>query len=229
MKIKLLEHIIAARKSNREVALATYLASGAQEIFFPDRLVAGSRIAAAIEEAFRRDRSSLVELDGEQVFIQVFSNPLRMIIVGAVHIAKPLIEMGRLCDYAVTLIDPRLAFASEERFPKVEIKRQWPDVALREMAADRRTAVVTLTHDPKLDEPALSVALESDAFYIGALGSRRTHRARCERLTEAGISEPQLKRICGPIGLDIGAQSPAEIAVSIMAEITKALHKKNLT
>ncbi len=165
------------------------------------------------------------QVDDVDYFIQVFSNPLRLVIVGAVHIAKPLIEMSRLCGYSVALVDPRLAFASEQRFPQVECIRQWPDEALRDIDLDNRTAVVTLAHDPKLDEPALAAALESEVFYIGALGSRRTHQARCERLMKSGISGHQLERIHGPIGLNIGAESPAEIAVSIVAEMTESLHR----
>ena len=146
-------------------------------------------------------------------------------VVGAVHIAKPLIEMGQSCGYDVTLIDPRRAFASSTRFPGVSLNNEWPDVALKDLGLDSRTAVVTLTHDPKLDEPALMAALESDVFYVGALGSRRTHSQRCERLGEAGITADQIARIHAPIGLNISAQSPAEIAVAIIAEVTQTLRQ----
>ena len=151
----------------------------------------------------------------------------RLIVVGAVHIAQPLVPMARLAGYAVTIIDPRGAWATPERFPDVEIDRRWPDAALKDLALDTRTAVVTLTHDPKLDDPALCVALKSDAFYIGALGSRRTHGQRLERLREVGRSKEELKRIHGPVGLNIGSVSPAEISVSILGQMTQVLHTPN--
>jgi xanthine dehydrogenase accessory factor len=146
-----------------------------------------------------------------------------MLIVGAVHIAQPLARMAALTGYLVTIIDPRAAFASTERFPDVAINSEWPDDAMKQMKPDRRTAVVTVTHDPKLDDPGLAEALRSEAFYIGALGSRKTHAKRAERLRELGFTDEQLARIKGPVGLKIGAISPAEIAVSIMAEVTQVL------
>jgi xanthine dehydrogenase accessory factor len=147
-----------------------------------------------------------------------------MILVGAVHIAQSLAPMAKLTGYDVVIVDPRQAFTSRERFPGAALNHDWPDDALTALAPDRRTAVVTLTHDPKLDDPALSVALRSDAFYIGALGSTRTHGRRLERLREAGFGDNDFARIHGPIGLDIGAVSPAEIAISIMGEVTRTLH-----
>jgi xanthine dehydrogenase accessory factor len=155
------------------------------------------------------------------VFIHVHNPPLRLVIVGAVHIAQPLSRMAALSGYAVTVIDPRRAFASDERFADVAVSRDWPDEALAALAPDARTAVVMLTHDPKLDDPALEVALGSPAFYIGALGSKRTQAARAKRLADRGLGEAAIARIHGPIGLSIGALSPAEIAIAIMAEITQ--------
>jgi xanthine dehydrogenase accessory factor len=149
--------------------------------------------------------------------------PLRLIIVGAVHIAQTLAPMAALAGYAVTIIDPRRAFATDARFPDVTLIGEWPDEFMATMTLDRRTAVVTLTHDPKLDDPALQTALKSDAFYIGALGSKRTHAARLGRLRSAGFGDGDCARIRGPVGLDIGALSPAEIAVSILAQITQVL------
>ena len=147
-----------------------------------------------------------------------------MIVVGAVHIAQSLVPMATLSGYDVTIVDPRQAFATEARFPGVTLKHDWPDDAMSALDPDRRTAVVTLTHDPKLDDPALTIALRSEAFYIGSLGSNRTHAKRLARLMEAGLTESELARIHAPVGLDIGAVSPAEIAVSIMAQITAVLH-----
>ena len=153
----------------------------------------------------------------------MFNPPLDLAIIGAVHIAQPLARMAALADYAVRIIDPRTAFATEERFPDVALSHEWPDEALALKPLTARSAIVALTHDPKLDDPALTVALRSPAFYIGALGSRQTHARRLERLKEAGFSDADLARIHGPIGLKIGARSPAEIAVSVLGEMTAIL------
>ena len=161
--------------------------------------------------------------DGEDWFLNPFNPPLRLVILGAVHIAQPLAKIAELANYDVTVVDPRTAFASEERFPGVKLVTEWPDEAMEKIELDTRTAVVTLTHDPKLDDPGLHAALKSPCFYIGALGSRKTHGTRVERLTEAGFSEEDIARIHGPVGLNIGARSPAEIAISIMAEMTERL------
>ena len=157
--------------------------------------------------------------------MQPFVPPLRLIVIGAVHVAQPLVQMATLAGYACVVVDPRAAFASEARFPGVERLGDWPDQAVAKLAPDRRTALVALTHDPKLDEPALAAALRSPAFYVGALGSKKTHAARLERLRALGVGDDALARIHAPVGLDIGARSPAEIAVSILAEITECLRR----
>lgn len=172
-------------------------------------------------ERFRQDRSGL---EGE-TFIAIHNPPLRMVIVGAVHIAQPLVTMAHLAGYDPVLVDPREAFGSPERFANQTLIHDWPDEALAALKLDARTAVVTLTHDPKLDDPAIQEALGSDVFYLGCLGSKRTHEKRVMRLQEAGFSKEQIARIHAPVGLDIGAASPAEIAVSIMAEITQRLRR----
>jgi xanthine dehydrogenase accessory factor len=159
------------------------------------------------------------------LFLHVQNPPLRLIIVGAVHIAQALAPMAALAGYSVSIIDPRRAFATDARFPDVTLIGEWPDEVMATMTLDRRTAVVTLTHDPKLDDPALQTALKSDVFYVGALGSKRTHAARVGRLRAAGLGEADCARIHGPVGLDIGALSPAEIAVSILAQITQVLRR----
>jgi xanthine dehydrogenase accessory factor len=161
----------------------------------------------------------------EETFVGVHNPPLRMVVVGAVHIAQALVPMARLAGWDVTLIDPREAFGSETRFPGEEISHDWPDEALDAHGVDARTAVVTLTHDPKIDDPAIARALRSDAVYIGSLGSSRTHARRVARLGEAGFSEAEMERIHAPVGLDIGARSPGEIAVAILAQITEVLRK----
>ena len=167
----------------------------------------------------------MVEAGAAKIFLNVYNPPLRLIIVGAVHIAQPLARMAAMTGYDVTVIDPRAAFASAERFPGVTVMTEWPDDAMATLAPDPRTAIVTLTHDPKIDDPALEVALRSNAFYIGALGSKKTHNARLYRLGKAGFGDNDVARICGPVGLAIGAKSPAEIAVAILAQITERLRQ----
>lgn len=173
------------------------------------------------EARFRSDKSGV---EGAE-FVAVHNPPLRMIVVGAVHIAQPLVQMARACGYDPVLIDPREAFGSAARFPGETILHDWPDEAMAEVGLDARTAVVTLTHDPKLDDPAIMAALASEVFYLGCLGSKRTHEKRLARLAEAGFGVAEIARVHAPVGLDIGAKSPGEIAVSIMAEITSVLRK----
>jgi len=176
-----------------------------------------------VHEAIRLDRSGVVEFYEGRFFINVLNPPLRLIVVGAVHIAQALAPMAVLAGYDVTVIDPRGAFATADRFPGVTLNHEWPDEAISALAPDRRTAIVTLTHDPKLDDPALVAALRSGAFFVGALGSRKTHGKRRDRLLAAGVAPADVDRIAGPVGLDIGAVTPAEIALSILAQITLAL------
>jgi len=200
----------------------------AREGRVPVAYVTGIDVARRLERAghedrFRMDRSGFEE-DGE-TFVAIHNPPLRVLIVGAVHIAQALVPMARIAGYDPVLIDPRESFASEARFPGETVLDDWPDEALRALGLDQRTALVLLTHDPKLDDPALAEALRSEVFYIGALGSARTHAKRVERLTGAGFSEAEIARIHGPVGLDIGAAGPAEIAVSILAEMTRVLRQ----
>ncbi|MEX2008706.1 MAG: XdhC family protein [Dongiaceae bacterium] len=210
------------------MAVATDLATGAQALV-QDADISGdldldADTLAAAHARLAEDRSGMIEAGGRRLFLHVFNPPARLILVGAVHIAQALAPMAALAGYGVAVIDPRRAFASDARFPDVALIGDWPDEAMAALSPDRRTAVVTLTHDPKLDDPALQVALRSDAFYIGSLGSRRTHAARLERLRAAGFGDSELARIHGPVGLAIGAASPAEIAVSILAQITAVRH-----
>jgi xanthine dehydrogenase accessory factor len=203
------------------------LESGAQSLVYRDA-VEGSldldeAIVASARTALRDDKSGRADAYGTPLFVQVFNPPKRMIIVGAVHIAQPLMTLAQTSGYEVVIVDPRGAFATRDRFPGVTLSEDWPDEALETLRIDNRTAVVTLTHDPKLDDPALHVALRSEAFYIGSLGSRKTHGRRVERLTEDGYTEEEIARIHAPVGLSINAKSPAEIAISIMAQITQVL------
>jgi len=224
MKDMDLKELIAERAAKRPVALVTDLKSGSQEFVYDNEEATksslGSEITLAAREALRADQSGIVEAGGRRLFIQVHNPPQRLLIVGAVHIAQALAPIAALAGYGVTVIDPRRAFATDSRFPGLSLSSDWPDEAMAALKPDRRTAVVTLTHDPKLDDPALEAALRSDAFYIGALGSRKTHGARLARLKAAGFEDTVLARIHGPVGLSIHAESPAEIAISIMAQIT---------
>lgn len=208
----LLSDLVARRAAGEPVAYAVDTGRWERRLLGPNDALAASR--------FAQDRSGF---EGE-TFVAVQNPPLRLVVVGGVHIAQPLVAMARLLGYAPTVVDPREAFASADRFPGTALRHDWPDEALTSLAIDARTAVVMLTHDPKLDDPALRVALRSPAFYVGALGSTRTHAKRVARLAEeAGVSEAELARLHAPIGLPIGAASPAEIALAILAEITARL------
>lgn len=222
MKRETLRAFVAARAEGLGVVLATRLDTDEEHVI-ASVAPADTPLAQAARKAAARDQSTSVEIDGAVWFLNVFNSPPRLYIVGAVHIAQPLSQMGALAGFDVTVIDPRTAFATNERFPNLHLIAAWPDEALADLPLDMRTAVVTLTHDPKLDDPALIAALRSEAFYIGALGSKKTHAARVGRLKTAGFDDTAIARIRGPVGLDIGAVSPAEIAVSIMAQIIETL------
>ncbi len=226
MQRPVLDALLAARADKRAVALVTNLDNGRQALLDGDDvtgdLTLGSVVLDRIRQAIADDRSGA--LADTSLFVHVNNPPLRMVVVGAVHIAQALVPMATLAGYDVTVVDPRHAWATDARFPDVTLSTAWPDEALTALRPDRRTAVVTLTHDPKLDDPALLVALTTDAFYIGSLGSKRTHAKRLDRLRAEGLDDTQLARIHGPAGLAIGAKSPAEIAVSIVAQATQALH-----
>ena len=208
----LLQEIVSARAAREALAIETDTADWSRRALgYGDR-----------PDAFDADRSGF---DTEGRFLWVSNPPLRLAVIGAVHISQPLAGMARLTGYDVTLIDPREAFASEARFPGHTLSHDWPDVALNAHGLDHRTAVVTLTHDPKIDDPALETALRSPVFYIGALGSTRTHAKRVARLGDLGFTADEIARIDAPIGADIGAKSPAEIAISVMAELTERLRR----
>ena len=208
-----LTELVEARAARQAVAYEVNLETGIRRVLrdaYPDRM--------------RMDRSGFEE--DEAIFVAVHNPPLRLVVVGAVHIAQALVPMARIAGYDPVLIDPREVFGSSDRFPGETILLDWPDEAVESLGLDTRTGVVLLTHDPKLDDPALEAALRADVFYIGALGSTRTHAKRVDRLTGAGFTEAEIARIHGPIGLDIGAAGPAEIAVSILAEMTAVLRGK---
>jgi xanthine dehydrogenase accessory factor len=222
--------LLGAREAKVPVVLATWLESGAQrliaEVGGPVPQGLEPELVEAAREALARDRSTMVTVGPSEIFLHVFNPPVRLIVVGAVHVSQPLVRMAKLVGLEVVVVDPRQAFATSERFPDVLLLTEWPDRALAGLEPNPRTAVVTLTHDPKLDDPALAVALESGAFYIGALGSRRTHQKRLERLRERGFDESALARIRGPVGLSIGARTPEEMAVSILGDVIAALRRE---
>jgi xanthine dehydrogenase accessory factor len=230
VKRALLQRLLAARAAKRPVAHLRWLDKGEEALVVAGQVVDGpplpQPVLDAVRTAHRRDKGVTIQTDDGPLFIQIFNPPLRLIVVGAVHIAQALVPMASLTGYDVTVVDPRRAFASDARFPGVGVRTDWPDEALEVLKPDARTAVVTLTHDPKLDDPALDLTLRSDAFYIAALGSKRTHAARLERLAALGQEPPELGRIHGPAGLQIGAVSPAEIALSVMAEMTRVLRSE---
>lgn len=218
MKREFLEQLLAARANRQGVALITNLDTGEQRIV-PRSQTAQDPLAEKLDEAFRFDQSG--SHDGQ--FINIHNPPLRLVIIGAVHIAQSVIPIAQQLGYDVTVIDPRGAFATGARFPGIALHAEWPDEILPQIGLDARTALIALTHDPKIDDPALDAALKSEVFYIGALGSKKTQASRAQRLKEAGFGDDALARIHGPIGLNIGAKGAPEIAVSIMGEVTRCL------
>ena len=225
MRLDDLARLNQARAARRPIALVTDIAGGGQRVVEADA-VAADPLADAIEERFRLGKSGMVARDGHEHFVMVQVPPVRLVAIGAVHISQALATMARLAELDVTIVDPRTAFATPERFPDVTLIAEWPDDVLPRLGLDRYTAVALLTHDPKIDDPALVAALKAECFYIGALGSRKTHGRRLERMQAEGFGAEALARVHAPIGLDIGAVSPAEIAVAILGEIVAALRKK---
>lgn len=225
MKLDTLQTLNAERAARRALAVVTDTESGTQRLVKAAD-AASDPLAEIIEKRLRMGKSGMEETAQGRVFITVHVPSPKLVIIGAVHISQALAPMAQMLGYDVTIVDPRTAFASPERFPDVKVVAEWPDVALPPLGVDRYTAFVACTHDPKIDDPALLHALARDCFYVGALGSRKTHGKRNERLKAAGVGDADFARIHAPIGLDIGAISPAEIAVSIMGEIVQSLRQK---
>ena len=222
MKLATLAEINRERAARRPVIVVTDIADGEQRIVKAADL-AGDPLHAELDRHLRMGKSGTVEVGGRKLFLNVYAPTAKLVIVGAVHISQALAPLARSLGYDVTVVDPRTAFASPERFPDVPLVAEWPDVALPPLHIDHYTAFVAVTHDPKIDDPALLHALERDCFYIGALGSWKTHARRADRLKAQGASDADIASIHAPIGLEIGAVSPSEIAVAIMAEITAQL------
>lgn len=225
MKLADLAILSAERAARRACALVTDVESGAQRLVLV-KDVAADPLAELISERLRAGKSAMVQHEGREYFITAQVPPARILVIGAVHVSQALAPMARIAGFDVTIIDPRTAFATPERFPDVSVLAEWPDKALPRLGLDRYTALVFLTHDPKIDDSGLELALRADCFYIGALGSRKTHARRIERLSARGFDASTLARIHAPVGLDIGAVSPAEIAVSILGEIIASLRQK---
>ena len=226
MKLDILNALNAERAARRAAIVVTHQDGGTQRLVMA-KDAAGDPLRGVLEKHLRSGKSGMEETPEGKVFLTVHVPPPRLVITGAVHISQALAPIGQLLGYDVTIVDPRTAFASIERFPDVKVIAEWPDVALPPLGIDRYTAFVALTHDPKIDDPGLTIALKSDCFYVGALGSRKTHSRRVTRLKEErGFTDNDLGRIHSPIGLDIGAVSPSEIAVAIMGEITTRLRQE---
>ena len=220
----LLKKLNEARRARQAVIMLTDLADGRNRLVKKGDPVSGE-LGEAVEKAFRTGKSGAVEADGQRFFLNVHLPARRMVIIGAVHISQALAPMATMAGFDVRVIDPRTAFATPERFEHVDLTADWPEDALKERPIDAFTALVAVTHDPKIDDWPLISALKAEAFYVGALGSRKTHARRVERLTDAGLGEAEIGRIDAPIGVDIGAQSPEEIAVAILAQVIAALRK----
>jgi xanthine dehydrogenase accessory factor len=229
VKLSLLEELLAAGQTGAPTALVTHLATGAQALVSrtgtKGDLTLDPEWLPRVLQALDDDQSGVLD---DSLFVEVWNPKPRLLVVGAVHTAQELVPLARAAGYDVVVIDPRTAFSTSARFPDTTLRHDWPDEAVPALAPDRRTAILTLTHDPKIDDPALIAALRSEAFYIGALGSRRTHAKRIERLKEAGFDAAAISRIRGPVGLAIGARTPVEIAISIMGEITAVLRRAPL-
>lgn len=230
MNLDLLAALNGERAARRAAVLVTDMETGAAELVKAADLarlpLAGTAMGEVVGAAIRQGRSAMVEVDGRKLFLTVHVPPVKLVVVGAVHISQAMVPIARTLGIDITIVDPRTAFATGERFPDVTLITEWPDVALPPLGVDRYTAFVALTHDPKIDDPALEHALRAQCFYIGALGSRKTHARRVERLKAAGFTEDAIARIRAPIGMDIGAVSPAEIAVAILCEIVASLRKE---
>jgi xanthine dehydrogenase accessory factor len=229
VKLDLLAALNAERAARRAAVLVTDMETGAAELVKAGDLarlpLAGTAKGEAVAAAIRQGKSAMVEVDGRKLFLTVHVPPVKVVVTGAVHISQAMAPIAKTLGLDMTVVDPRTAFATPERFPDVPLIADWPDVALPPLGVDRYTAFVALTHDPKIDDPALAHALKAECFYIGALGSRKTHAGRVARLQAAGFAAEAIAHIHAPIGLDIGAVSPAEIAVAILGEIVATLRK----
>ena len=228
MDFKVLQQLNAARTSRTAAVHVTDLDGGPEQLVIEGDVASGP-LGEAVAERLQSGKSGMVELGTRKLFLNVHLPPPRIVVIGAVHISQALCPMARIAGFDVTVIDPRTAFATPERFEGIDLVADWPEDALKERPLDRYTAVAAVTHDPKIDDFALASALRTGCFYVGALGSRKTHGKRVERLMAEGLSVSEIGRISAPIGLDIGASSPAEIAVSVLADIIGAFRRRGVS
>ncbi len=227
MKLKTLKEIVKKKSDKKEFAILTDLKNGDCEIYEP-----GKKLSQEFEK-YKRETDNFFKLkkngiiDGSDIFIEIYVRPIKVIIVGAVHIAQYIIDFAKSLNFEITIIDPRGYFASEQRFPEISIINKWPNDAFQEIETNSNTALIALTHDPKIDDPALQYALKNNFYYIGALGSKKTHENRCQRLKDAGYTDTQINSIHGPIGIKLGGKSAPEIALSIIAQLVSELTKND--
>ena len=226
MKLNTLKLIIEKKKNKSEFAIITNLTTGESEIFEKDKPLSKKMdiYSNQINEFFKSKKNGVIE--NSELFIETYILPIKVIVVGAVHIAQYLVDFAKSLNFEISIIDPRGYFASEQRFPDMKIINKWPDEAFKEIETNENTALIALTHDPKIDDPALQHALKKKFYYIGALGSKKTHENRCQRLKEAGFSDQQINSIHGPIGIKLGGRSAPEIALSIIAQLVSETYKK---
>ncbi len=226
MKLQTLKSIIEKKKNKSEFAIITNLTTGESEIFEKNKPLSKEMetYSSQIEEFFKSKKNGVIE--NTEIFVETYVLPIKVIVVGAVHIAQYLVDFAKSLNFEISIIDPRGYFASEQRFPDMKIINKWPDEAFKEIETNENTALVALTHDPKIDDPALQHALKKKFYYIGALGSKKTHESRCQRLKEAGFSNEQINLIHGPIGIKLGGRSAPEIALSIIAQLVSETYKK---
>ena len=225
MKIETIRQTLKNKSLKKEFVILTNLINGESEIFFPGDNLSGkfSKYSEEIEKIFHLNKNGIIE--NSEIFVQTYKNPIKVIIVGAVDITIYLIDFAKNLNFEIIIVDPRGYFASKERFPDTKIINKWPNEAFDEIETNSSTALVTLTHDPKIDDPALQYALKNKFFYIGALGSKKTHEKRCSRLIEAGFKKVELEKINGPIGIKLGGKSPSEIALSIISQLVSEKYK----
>ena len=226
MKLEILKKIIQKKKNKSEFAIITNISNGESEIFEKNKPLSKEMeiYSNQINNFFKSKKNGVIE--GSDIFVETYILPIKVIVVGAVHIAQYLVDFAKSLNFEIYIIDPRGYFASEKRFPDMKIINKWPDEAFKEMETNENTALIALTHDPKIDDPALQHALKKKFYYIGALGSKKTHENRCARLKDVGFSDEQINSIHGPIGIKLGGKSAPEIALSIIAQLVSETYKK---
>jgi xanthine dehydrogenase accessory factor len=226
MELKILQKIITKKKNKSEFAIITNLETGNSEIFELNKPISKDfeKYKGQINNFYKNKKNGVIE--GTNIFVETYIRPIKVIIVGAVHIAQYLIDFAKSLNFEIIVIDPRGYFATEQRFPGMEIMNKWPDEVFKVIETNENNALIALTHDPKIDDPALQHALNKKFYYIGALGSKKTHSNRCKRLKEAGFNDEQINSIHGPIGIKLGGKSAPEIALSIIAQLVSETYKK---